>query len=866
MDARVVRCVSDFRLTASKELLVRRLLFAVLSLCTAVSLPAQREAVLKQINVPHPYYFREMYLPQLTTGPSGAAWMPDGAALVYSMRGSLWRQRLGTTAATQLTAGGGYDYQPDVSPDGKWVAFDRYDGNAVELELLELATGKVSPLTSNHAVNLEPRWSPDGARLAFVSTAYEGRWHVYTMDVRDGHGAGPVRITTDRDSKLPRYYYSVYDHYLSPTWSPDGKELIVISNRGEIWGTGGFWRMRAEPSDSMRLIHFEETTWKARPDWSPDGRRVVYSSYVGTQFNQLWLMTSDGGVPLELTYGAFDATSPRWSRDARHIAYISNEGGNTALWVLDMPGAAKRKVEARTLTFIEPVGTLTVAVTDEAGKPLDARVSITGADGRSWAPASALMHADDSFDRSERHFEVGYYHTTGTSALTVPAGAMTVEVTRGLEYAVGTQTAQVGAKGAKSVHVTMHRLVNLPADGWYSGDLHVHMNYGGNYRTVPAQLAFMARAEDLHVIEELIVNKEQRVPDISYFGNGFPDPVSTPTTLIVHGQEYHTSYWGHSGLLGLTRNIILPGYAAYANTPAGSLYPANANVFDLGHAQGALTGYVHPFDELPNPEDTVSRVTSELPVDVALGKVDYMEIVAFADHRSTASVWYRLLNCGFRIPAGAGTDAMTNYASLRGPVGMNRVYVHTGTTLNHANWMRAIKAGRTFATNGPLLTLTANGREPGDDIAFSLGSHTMSVHATMHSIVPVEHLELVQNGKVVATIPMTADHKSASATVSVPVDRSGWITLRAWSEHASPPILDIYPFATTSPVYLTVAGIPPRSPDDARFFIDWVDRLREGAERHTGWNTAEEKASVLDLIARARAEFEKRAYEIAVSR
>jgi hypothetical protein len=104
------------------------------------------------------------------------------------------------------------------------------------------------------------------------------------------------------------------------------------------------------------------------------------------------------------------------------------------------------------------------------------------------------------------------------------------------------------------------------------------------------------------------------------------------------------------------------------------------------------------------------------------------------------------------------------------------------------------------------------------------------------------------------------------ATVKLPVDRSGWITLRAWSEHATPPVLDIYPFATTSPVYLTVAGIPPRSPDDARFFIDWVDRLREGAERHTGYNSAAEKASVLDLISRARAEFEKRAYEIAVSR
>lgn len=858
---------------------MRRILLAVMTFCVAAALPAQREAVLKQIDVPHPYYFREMYLPQLTTGPSGVTWWADKNSLVYSMMGSLWEQDIGSARAEQLTGGPGYDYQPDASPDGRWVVFDRYDGKSIELELLELCSGKVRPLTSNGAVNLEPRWSPDGSRIAFVSTSFEARWHVFTMEIRGGHGYMPQRITTDRNSKLPRYYYGAYDHYLSPTWSPDGKELLVVSNRDQIWGTGGFWRISAEPSDSMRLIHFEETTWKARPDWSPDGKRVVYSSYLGTQFNQLWLMTSDGGVPLQLTYGAFDATNPRWSHDARHIAYISNEGGNTSLWVLDMPGGAKHRVEAKYLRYTVNeyrLGALDIAVVDEAGHPLDARVSVTSADGRSWAPDSALMHADDSFDRGERHFEVGYFHTSGRSRLSLPAGKTTVQVTRGLEYAVATQTVDVAeslnlsparaAKTARKVRITLHRLVNLPAAGWYSGDLHVHMNYGGTYRTVPKQLAFMARAEDLHVIEELIVNKEQRVPDISYFDNGRPDPVSTPTMLIVHGQEFHTSYWGHTGLLGLTKNIILPGYAAYANTPAGSLYPANANVFDLAHAQGALTGYVHPFDEAPNPEDTVARVTSELPVDVALGKVDYMEILGFSDHRATAAVWYRLLNCGFRIPAGAGTDAMTNYASLRGPVGMNRVFVHTGPTLTHANWMRAIKAGKTFATNGPLLTLVANGKEPGDEIAFPLGTHTMAVRATMHSIVPVEHLELVQNGKVVATVPMSSDHKSAAATVLVPVERSGWITLRAWSEHATPPILDIYPFATTSPVYLTVAGIPPRSPDDARFFVDWVDRLREGAERHEGWNSAAEKASVLELIARARAEFEQRAYEISVSR
>ena len=71
--------------------------------------------------------------------------------------------------------------------------------------------------------------------------------------------------------------------------------------------------MAAEPGAPMREIHYEETTWKARPDWARDGRRVVYSSYHGRQWNQLWVMTAEGGDVLPLTYGEYDVTAPRWS-------------------------------------------------------------------------------------------------------------------------------------------------------------------------------------------------------------------------------------------------------------------------------------------------------------------------------------------------------------------------------------------------------------------------------------------------------------------------------------------------------------------------------------------------------------------------
>ncbi|HTD29019.1 MAG TPA: hypothetical protein VK660_06475, partial [Xanthomonadaceae bacterium] len=140
---------------------------------------AGREAVLKQIDLPHNYYWRELYLPQLTTGPSSESFMPDGQTLVYSMSGSLWRQRIDADTAVEIThADKAYDYQPDVARDGRSVVFSRYDGNAVEVWRLDLARGREQELTSGGAVNIEPRLSPDGKQMAWVSTQGTGHFNL----------------------------------------------------------------------------------------------------------------------------------------------------------------------------------------------------------------------------------------------------------------------------------------------------------------------------------------------------------------------------------------------------------------------------------------------------------------------------------------------------------------------------------------------------------------------------------------------------------------------------------------------------------------------------------------------------------------
>jgi TolB protein len=824
---------------------------------------AQRKPVLPQIDLPHPYYFREMYLPQLTSGPSSVAWAPDSKEVVYSMAGSLWRQKIDSKTAQQLTDGPGYDYQPDWSPDGKNVVYVSYQKDAMELWLLDLGSGKSQQLTSARAVNVEPRWSPDGKRIVFVSTSYNKRFHIFLADVNNGNLGNVARLTGETKSDLPRYYYSAFDTEISPVWTRDGKEILFVSNRGHIHGTGGFWRMKAEPGAEAKEIHYEETNWKARPDFSPDGSRMVYSSYLGRQWHNLWVMPAEGGDAFPLSYADGDETNVRWSPDGKRLAFISNRRGNTLLAIQEFGSGNARAIAAENRKYLRPRTTIRISVVDQNDKQQFARISVTDRAGRFYAPTgpTTWIQADDGFDRRQSPFE-GHYFYAQTARMDVPEGPISIDVTKGFEF--GALHKIVQPQTESSGELTFH-LKNLDwgrgqGPKWVGSDLHVHMNYGGTYRSERSILFEQAEGEGVRFVNNLVVNKEQRFPDIQSAQFGEIRKYLSDTVDVVLGQEYHTSYWGHRGILNLKDHLLLPGYAGYPNTAAASLYPMNADVYDMAHAQGSLVGAVHPFDAEPNPfANPPEKITDELPVDVALGKLDYMEIVGFSDHRSTAAVWYRLLNLGFHVPAGAGTDATTDYAApIRGQVGMDRVYASIpGGPVSIDAWMDSLKKGRTFATNGPLIEFTLGGQRVGAELKFASAQEAVPFTAKLRSIVPVDHIEVVCSGRVVETLKLEGARDSADVTGTLPLKESGWCVLRASSDNAEYPVLDNYVYATTSPVYVTIGGTRPHSPEDAKYFSAWVARTIDVTARYPDWNSLAEKEYVLKRLAEAKAVYEK---------
>jgi TolB protein len=357
---------------------------------------------------------------------------------------------------------------------------------------------------------------------------------------------------------------------------------------------------------------------------------------------------------------------------------------------------------------------LHVTIEDQDGKPAATRIYLTASDGLAYAPRGAISRITAM---SAEYF----FHAEGGFDIDLPAGPTLIEATSGPEYALTRKQIELEPGKPASAQVRLARWENLAAKGWYSSDAHIHANYTAPHHQVitPEDVRLEAHAEDLNNANLMVANSSGAfLHDIQYF-EGKPHRLSQPDFILYWNEEMRNGgLYGHMSFFDLKR-LVYPLYTGFRNTPFADDYPANYAQAEAAKKQGAAVTYVHP----ANSTDfaTVGGAAArELPVDLALGQVDAIDVVSNADEISSMAMWYRLLNCGFRLAISAGTDSFTNVADHYTPGG-GRVYVHSGAPLRYDDWVASYKQGRSFATNGPMIFLTVDDKEPGRGTALPGG-------------------------------------------------------------------------------------------------------------------------------------------------
>jgi dipeptidyl aminopeptidase/acylaminoacyl peptidase len=801
-------------------------------------------------------YMHNYYLPPAPSSyPWWPEWSPDGKSIAISWAGCLWQVDVQTGAATQLTYDRRYHSSPAWSPDGRWIVFTADDENRrIQLVALDTRTGETQDLTTDEHLYTDPAFSPDGSHLAYVSTAPNGHFNVYVRAFRDGKWAGsPMAITQDHRYLRDRLYFGVTDMHLQPAWLRDGKELLILSNRGVPLGSGHLWRVPLA-EDAMRAakpILTEQSLYRTRAHVSPEGKRILYASSAGAAdtFTHLYIVPVDGGAPYKLTFGEHDDFHPRWSPDGERIAYISNEGGLPKLVVQETYGGKKRVINPQPVKWETPFHPVRIEVQDERGRRLPARIQSVASDGKSYAPFDAYSRVG----MYGQHF----FHTSGSSTVWAPPGRMRITALRGFEYWPATQEVDVKA-GMPTVTLVLRRFVNLAAEGWRNGSTHVHMNYGGNYRNTLENLIFMSRAEHQDVLNNLVANKDNRILDWMYFvPGGGSHPASRPDVVAIVGEEYRPPFYGHMFFLGLKEHLISPFTTGYEGTAIESLYPSNADMLRKARVQGAVTGYVHPYAEDDDPLEGDLGAGRGFPVDVALGLVDAYEWSNSS--RGQLSVWHKVLNADVQVTPTGGEDSISNL-HISKPVGSLRTYAYLGKELSAAAWLKALRAGWTFFTGGPLLGFEIQGKRPGESVRLPAEGGRVRMRARVWSIAPVNKVVVYRNGRewtrvdidqAAWTSQASAKGPCALLDTEVEVRESGWYALYAEGPYSE--LLDVrFPQASTNAIRIYVGEQPIRDKEAGSYFVRWVEKLRRMAEEWPWWRTEQEKLHVFAQFEEAR--------------
>ena len=494
---------------------------------------------------------------------------------------------------------------------------------------------------------------------------------------------------------------------------------------------------------------------------------------------------------------------------------------------------------ALSVRVVEPARVQLKVVDGETGAPVCARVRAIGGDGA--CRQAGPLAGDPTFTVKPilglplpRFHRLPFFYCDSGADIVLPPGECRIEAERGYEHATVGETLELGPGESRAVTLTVPRIVDAAAEGWISGDTHVHWVTNAWNVDLPLEtLGLVQRAEDLRVVNNLTL-LHRTASDA--FVKPSQAPVGPVASLCRDGyhvemaEEYRNeNLYGHLCFLNL-RWLVMPIGTGPGIAGDDSIdWPHNRPAIEEARSQGGISIEAHG-----------TGGNHEPPVNVIHGLTDSFDQLAPADYE-------RFLDCGLRVPLTNGSDHPARVA------GVARAYVRIDGDFSYEKWIDGIRRGRTFTTSGPLLFLDVDGHTPGDSIARGPDDRvTVRVRAVSRE--PLGVVQVVSNGVVIAE--ETTAEMTAEVAVELPVEESRWIVARA-SRGGGFNAIERTGIAHTSAVHVVVDGRGVFRPEAAR---DWIVRMRahvRDIELKGRFATAGQRSEAMAYVAEGIGRYER---------
>ena len=457
-----------------------------------------------------------------------------------------------------------------------------------------------------------------------------------------------------------------------------------------------------------------------------------------------------------------------------------------------------------------PAGMVHLKIIDETdGRPVPARVLLRAADGVCRVPEEAPL------------LEIGrdtWFMSPGSSSIEVPAGKTELRVERGKEYLRVKSSFEIEENQSLERIVRLKRWIDMRARGYMSAENHLHLS--------PKTVGAFCAAEDLNfgTVLQWWFRPQFGVPEgIGHIRNLSFGGVTVPTTVFDTELEYQ---WGALYFIGLPNPCPFPDEPGKPNL-AGAFYArerGTLNCYQGGWSREVL------IDALLGLVDVVNICNNNFHLHRFQPRNRYsnlLNVEGFPVYPDTPEgmlsmnleTYYRLLNCGLKLAAGAGSATGVKES----PAGFNRAYVRCFAGDGVEEMLEHWRRGRNFVTNGPMLFLRGpNDLRPGDSLELAGPGTELELEIEAISDYPLRSVEVVVNGEVAASLSLAQEQTHLAQKVTVPITESAWICARATdldyllTDHElafydQPPeglyaLANRLRFAHTSPIYVKLAG------------------------------------------------------------